>query len=119
MSAQPYAGLLERLGDIQDIIAAAEMQFAQTDEHHTYYADRHKVVGDAAEAISSLLNENVELRQIIADCAKAIGNGSAIHPSCAVEFMKLVPPEIVLHTALLRRIAALNSDASTQTVGGE
>jgi hypothetical protein len=45
------SGLLERLGDVLDIIAAAEMQFAQTADHHAYYGDRHRAVNEAIELI--------------------------------------------------------------------
>lgn len=38
--------------------------------------------------------ENARLRQIISECAAALGNGSGISPECSVEFMGHLPEEI-------------------------
>jgi hypothetical protein len=46
--------------------------------------------------------ENDALRQIVCDCAKAIGNGAALSSDCSVEFMSFVPGEIALHIAKLK-----------------
>lgn len=45
--------LIERLGDVLDIIAAAEHQFARTPEHHDYYSARHKAVSQAADRLTA------------------------------------------------------------------
>lgn len=48
------------------------------------------------EEIQSILDENARLRQIICDCAAALGNGAMILPQASIEFMELLPREISL-----------------------
>jgi hypothetical protein len=47
--------------------------------------------------------EATSLRSIIGECAKALGNGAYIAPTCTVEFMGNLPEEIRLLVADLRR----------------
>jgi hypothetical protein len=61
--------------------------------------------------VERIIDENEKLRSIISDCAKALGNGAYIAPSCTVEFMSKLPEEIRLVVADLRR-AALQHQAS-------
>lgn len=51
---------------------------------------------------AQLRAENASLRQIIADCATAIGNGAAVGPECSLEFMSWLPKEIAGVTSKLR-----------------
>lgn len=46
--------LIGRLLSVQDIVAAAEQQFAQNDDHHRYYGDCHAAIQEAADRITSL-----------------------------------------------------------------
>jgi hypothetical protein len=54
-----------------------------------------------AYTISELRKENDRLRQIISDCATALGNGAAMLPTATVDFMGCLPDEIRLHVAKL------------------
>ena len=46
------AELIGRLYAVQDIIAAAEAQFAETDDHHRYYGDCFNAVDAAIRALT-------------------------------------------------------------------
>ena len=46
--------LVEMLGDVLDLIAAAESEFARTDKHHAFYGERHAAVQQARETITTL-----------------------------------------------------------------
>jgi hypothetical protein len=43
-----------KLGDVLDIIAAAEMEFARTEAHHAYYSDRHAALNEAIERLVAI-----------------------------------------------------------------
>jgi hypothetical protein len=43
--------LLDQLGDVLDIIAAARYEFARTKEHHDYYAERFQTVEQLIAAL--------------------------------------------------------------------
>jgi hypothetical protein len=87
MSAQPYAGLLERL------------QGLSVDGSSGY-----GIFGEAAEAISSLLNALTDIRQEAKQANDFLGEDTDV--------------EAVLGTIEYLASAALNSDASTKTAGG-
>jgi len=48
--------------------------------------------------------EPMRLREIISECATALGNGAAIAPSCSIEFMAKLPEEIRLAVSRLSPI---------------
>lgn len=45
--------LVGRLYAVQDIIVAAEAQFAETEDHHRYYSDCFNAVGQAIRALTN------------------------------------------------------------------
>ena len=90
MTAQPYAGLLERLQDKR--FASGEMF-------------------EAAEAISSLLNALERAQETIVD----LWHDSASDPRPLHECLGMTGEEYQAWA----NPSALNSGASTQTVGGE
>jgi hypothetical protein len=94
MSAQPYAGLLERL--------VGKMLVTHGGQSHQM--DRNPDGPEAAEAISSLLNALTDIRQEAKQANDFLGEDTDV--------------EAVLGTIEYLASAALNSDASTQTVGG-
>jgi hypothetical protein len=47
-----------------------------------------------ATALSARDAEIDRLREIISQCADAIGNGAFVSPNCSLEFMSLLPGEI-------------------------
>jgi hypothetical protein len=89
MSAQPYAGLLERL------------QGLSVDGSSGYGMP---IAAEALEAISSLLNALTDIRQEAKQANDFLGEDTDV--------------EAVLGTIEYLASAALNSDASTKTAGG-
>jgi hypothetical protein len=104
MSAQPYAGLLERLHD--------------ADRNSVQRTLGSGIFGEAAEAISSLLNALTSLSRKYAAAEMALDYAH----SEGFEWPSDPFGEVALAFAdptTVPEYAALNSDASTQTVGGE
>jgi photosystem II stability/assembly factor-like uncharacterized protein len=93
MSEQPYAGLLERLAKFHNPNGGQK--------------ETRVLMDEAAEAISSLLNALGTARAALAD--DRIGTIYQDDP----DWYRMVDDAVAAIDA------ALNSDASTQTVGGE
>ena len=56
-------------------------------------------LGGVQEAVA---DENAQLRQILCDVLKALGNGSGASPSVSLEFLRSVPEGVRLEVAALR-----------------
>jgi hypothetical protein len=60
------------------------------------------------------------LRQIVSECADAIGNGARVAPTCSLDFMGHIPNEISLYTTGLRsRIRELEGEVARLRDGRE
>ena len=62
---------------------------------------------DVLHAVEDVQSDAVSLRAIIADCAAAIGNGSACSKDASVEFMAMIPAEIHAEIVALRDRAGI------------
>jgi hypothetical protein len=56
----------------------------------------------AVQQRNSAWRENERLRQIVSECASAIGNGSFASPECSIEFMSKIPAEIAFEVGRLK-----------------
>jgi hypothetical protein len=120
MSAQPYAGLRKKLVAVDDVEMGGVCEVTVL---------RNPDGPEAAEAISSLLKRVGELEGLIS--AESI---ERLAEDIAIACVDCLPPiREARHRAMVRlgerlrtplpndlkHLAALNSDASTQTVGGD
>jgi hypothetical protein len=128
--AEDVAGLVERLNEKHAAwqklcdrwIAKGKADGMDIEDDFT--ALRKTTEGEAADALARIAEERnayikacddyerdlkrseaeaTSLRSIIGECAKALGNGAYIAPTCTVEFMGNLPEEIRLLVADLRR----------------
>lgn len=75
--------LVERLGDVLDIVAAAHEQFAYSKEHDAYYDDRYRAVSEGIAAIQSLqarIDVPVERQEVLDFLGHAFRNVDGMPP---------------------------------------
>jgi len=113
MSAQPYAGLLERLEE--EALALQQQAWADRSGGQSTTMSA-TLATEAAGAISSLLNA---LEELEAASSRVFDGLNARIDAAEGDSVPVFAGIAALSDALHTARAALNSDASTQTVGGE
>lgn len=98
------AGMVPIMREAADTIAAlhrenSELRAADRDHLAAKQGMEARLTAraEAAEAEASTL------RQILSECASAIGNGAFAEPRCSLEFLAHIPEEIRLHFATLQK----------------
>jgi Lar family restriction alleviation protein len=126
VTAEDIAGLVERLKDhyrtdvgmasqTGDDVALAAAALTSLSAEREAFLKLCEALGIAATAAAYLDGQQIKarltaseaeatsLRTIVSECAKALGNGAYIAPTCTIEFMGNLPEEIRLVVADLRR----------------